>query len=302
MEAEFEAATPDHAVAAAVTAATSAAAPALHPDISAFYDERFDEIDRLGGTAVGRLERERTMELLLRVLPPAPARVLDVGGGPGVYAARLAALGYRVTLVDPVPRHLEQAAAHGTFAVEQGDARSLTAADASADAVLLLGPLYHLVDPADRAQALREAVRAVRPGGLIAAAFISRTAPLIDISAKLIVLQDEAYERLQARRHNGVHQDGAGFTLAYFHTLEEIGADFAAAGLAEPEVLPIEGPLFGLLASGLAEDRPEFLEAAHRAARLAEGHASLTASTSHLFASIHTAAAAAPTAPTADGA
>jgi hypothetical protein len=62
--------------------------PELHPDIAEFYDERYDEIDRLAGPAAGRLERERTRELLGRVLPPAPAEVLDVGGGPGVYAAR----------------------------------------------------------------------------------------------------------------------------------------------------------------------------------------------------------------------
>ena len=273
-------------------ATAAAAPPPLPADISAYYGERFDEIDRLSRNAVGRLEFTRTQELLERVLPPAPAAVLDVGGGPGVYAAWLAALGHRVTLVEPVARHLEQAAAHGTFAVEQGDARALAAPDASFDAVLLLGPLYHLTEAADRERALREAARVVRPGGLVAAAFISRAAPLIDVSAKLGVLDDEAYTRLRERRHDGVHVASAGFTLAYFHTLPEIGADFAAAGLPEPEVLPVEGPLFGLLASGLAENRPEFLEAAQRAARLAEGHPSLTAATGHLLASVRAPAAA----------
>jgi SAM-dependent methyltransferase len=260
----------------------------LHPDISAFYGDRYDEIDRLSTRAVGHLERDRTMELLRRALPPAPARVLDVGGGPGVYAAWLASLGYEVTLVEPVARHREQAAAHGTFAVEAGDARGLTAGDATYDAVLLLGPLYHLVEPADRAQALREAARVVRPGGVIAAAFISRVAPLIDVSATLNVLHDEAYDRLEDRRLSGVHPGSAKFTLAYFHTVEEIGVDFAAAGLAAPDIVAVEGPLFGLLASGLVEDRPEYLEAARRAARLAEDHPSLTASTGHLLATLRT--------------
>jgi hypothetical protein len=152
--------------------------------------------------------------------------------------------------------------------------------------VLLLGPLYHLVEPADRARALREAARVVHPGGVIAAAFISRAAPLIDVSAKLGVLEDEAYDRLHGRRHDGVHQDNPGFTPAYFHTIEEIGADFAAAGLGAPEVVSIERPLFGLLASGLTEGRPEYLEAALRAARLAEDHPSLTACTGHLLAAV----------------
>ena len=49
------------------------------------------------------------MELLDRLLPAPPAHVLDVGGGPGTYAAPLARRGYQVHLVDPVPLHVDQA-------------------------------------------------------------------------------------------------------------------------------------------------------------------------------------------------
>ena len=73
-----------------------------------FYSERFSEADRLvSGPSV--LELLRTKEILSRLLPPPPAVVLDVGGGPGVYAAWLLARGYEVHLVDPVPLHVEQA-------------------------------------------------------------------------------------------------------------------------------------------------------------------------------------------------
>ena len=66
------------------------------------------EQDRL---AVGgdHLELVRTVELLERVLPEPPARVLDIGGGPGVYAALLARRGYSVHLIDVLPLHVEQA-------------------------------------------------------------------------------------------------------------------------------------------------------------------------------------------------
>jgi ubiquinone/menaquinone biosynthesis C-methylase UbiE len=67
-----------------------AAGPALHAQIEEFYTARYDEADRLGRDAVGRLERDRTREVLARFLPAPPAHVLDVGGGPGVHAARLA--------------------------------------------------------------------------------------------------------------------------------------------------------------------------------------------------------------------
>jgi ubiquinone/menaquinone biosynthesis C-methylase UbiE len=107
------------------------------------------------------LELVRTLELLEPALPRPPARILDVGGGPGVYAARLAAAGYTVKLVDVHPLHVEQAREHGTFEAVLGDARELDEPDESVDAVLLLGPLYHLTDRDDRVRALAEARRVV---------------------------------------------------------------------------------------------------------------------------------------------
>lgn len=263
---------------------TSPGRPALHPDIDEFYTERYDEAERLSRDALGRLERDRTREVLLRFLPAAPARVLDVGGGPGVHAAWLAGLGYEVTLIDPVARHREQAAAHGGFAVEDGDARALAQADASADAVLLLGPLYHLVDPAERAQALAEARRVLRPGGLIAAAFISRQAPLLDLAARLRINDDQTLAFIRTLRETGVNHEDTQFTVAHFHRSPEILADFAAAGLPRPHLIGVEGPLSALLASGLAADRPEYFEAALRAARAAEDHPELLHTSGHLLA------------------
>ena len=57
----------------------------------------------------GELERLRTQAILVRYLPPAPAVLLDVGGGAGVHAFPLAEMGYRVHLLDPIELNLEQA-------------------------------------------------------------------------------------------------------------------------------------------------------------------------------------------------
>lgn len=263
---------------------TNTAAPAINPLIDEFYTDRYDEADRLGRDAIGRLERDRTRELLRRFLPAAPARVLDIGGGPGVYAAWLAKLGYQVTVIEPVARHREQAGAHGSFEVEDGDARALAHDDASADAVLLLGPMYHLVDPADRARALAEARRVVRPGGLIAAAFINRQAPILDVSARLRINDDDVFAHLRRLRNTGVNDESTVFTVAYFHQPEEILADFAAAGLAQPRLFGVEGPLMTLLTSGFVEDRPDWFEAAVRAAQVAEDHPELLVSSAHVLA------------------
>ena len=70
----------------------------LDEDIAAYYAEGKERVRLTAGS--GRLELLRTQELLARYLPPAPAIVLDVGGGPGLYALPLAAQGYDVHLID----------------------------------------------------------------------------------------------------------------------------------------------------------------------------------------------------------
>lgn len=103
-----------------------------------------------------RLERHRTefavtLRALNAALPPTPARVLDIGAGPGRYSVALAAQGYQVTLVDLSATQLAQARDHAERsavsleAVVQADALALPATVVDPyDAVLLFGPLYHL--------------------------------------------------------------------------------------------------------------------------------------------------------------
>ena len=80
----------------------------IDPAIESHYGTGYER-SRLFPGGNPSLEYVRSMELLDRLLPRPPARVLDVGGGPGAYAAPLARQGYRVHLVDPVPLHVEQA-------------------------------------------------------------------------------------------------------------------------------------------------------------------------------------------------
>lgn len=123
-----------------------------------------NESDRLA-SGVGELERLRIEAILAAHLPPPPATIYDTGGAAGVYAFQLAERGYQVHLIDPVELHLEQARARvsasgvALASITLGDTRRLTVPDEAADAVLLFGPLYHLVDRSDCLQALREAVQ-----------------------------------------------------------------------------------------------------------------------------------------------
>ena len=78
----------------------------LDDAIRTYYDLGLEQ-ERLESDGEGTLEWARTLDVLERVLPPAPARVLDVGDGPGPYAVWLAARGYDVHLIDPAPLHVE---------------------------------------------------------------------------------------------------------------------------------------------------------------------------------------------------
>ncbi|HKF05663.1 MAG TPA: methyltransferase domain-containing protein [Candidatus Sulfotelmatobacter sp.] len=200
-----------------------------------------------------RLEHARTQELILRHLPPASATVIDAGGGSGAYACWLAELGYQVHLIDVVAKHVEQARAasarqpeHPLASAEVGDARRLAHPDASADIVLLLGPLYHLVEKEDRLACLREAHRVLRPGGLVWGAGISHFASLLD-SLTQGFFDDPKFgpivdRDLEDSQHRNPTDNPLYFTDAYFHRPGEMSRELLAAGFQVVEIVAIEGP------------------------------------------------------------
>ena len=132
---------------------------------------------------LGLIEFARTCEILLENLPPSPAVVYDIGGGYGEYSWWLADKGYQVYLYDISEKNIEMAEQLATEypdctlrAMEVADARSIDRPDASADAVLLFGPLYHIVEYDERQSALKECHRLLKPNGLLFSAGITRYA------------------------------------------------------------------------------------------------------------------------------
>jgi SAM-dependent methyltransferase len=206
-----------------------------------YYESLSVEAERLGRRE-GQLELERTRELLARFLPPPPCRIMDIGGGTGVYSAWLASLGYAVHMVDVVRSHIRTAAIIGTFTTSVGDARALEDDAETYDVALLLGPLYHLPDKADRLRALAEARRVVRAGGLVAVAFISRLAIPLDGYVKGWIHRERGLAGMQNAVRVG-HDEGGGFgAIAYFHLPSQISAELEAAGLVIEQIFGIEGP------------------------------------------------------------
>ena len=226
------------------------------------YYENTDEVARLRSDQ-GFLEFERTQGIIRRVIDPPPARVADVGGGPGVYAAWLAQEGYDVTLVDPIEPHVHRAQEAATAQPERsfraivGDARALELDDTSQDAVLLLGPLYHLVTVEDRLQALREAARVLRPGGVVVAAAISRFASLLSGAVEGFLRDPEFRRIVEQDLRDGQHRstDDRYFTTAYFHRPDDLRDELSAAGFVDIRLLAVEGPYWML--GGLDEWRAD---------------------------------------------
>jgi ubiquinone/menaquinone biosynthesis C-methylase UbiE len=270
-----------------------AGVPAFDPAIRAFYSLGGEE-GRLGQGKF-RIERARTEELLLRHLPAPPARVADVGGAAGAYACWLAQRGYEVALIDPVPLHVEQARRacddHRDRAIasaEVGDARALPWPDARLDGVLMLGPLYHLLDREDRLRAWREACRVLRPGGVVCAAGISRFASLMDGLVGRY-LEDPVFQRLvEGDLRNGRHINDTGrpeyFTRAFFHRPEDLAAEAREGGFPGVRVYGIEGPGWTLGDFDQRWDDTRWRERLLWAARAVEEDPAMTALSAHLLA------------------
>jgi len=217
------------------------------------------ELGRLG-ESFGQLEFERTKEIILRHLPPPPAVVADIGGGPGRYALWLAQLGYRVLHRDLMPLHVEQlqqaAGADPRIQTAVADARQLDLGSESADAVLLLGPLYHLDRRRDRLQALAEAQRVVRPGGPVFVAAVSRWATRMDGILRLRLYEEipGAEAELAAIERTGrLPPLRPGSFCGYAHRPGQLRAELAAGGLQVIDLVSVEGPAY------LLDDLPERL-------------------------------------------
>jgi SAM-dependent methyltransferase len=211
------------------------------------------EQDRLG-SPLGSVELERTKEIIQRRIPPPPARVADIGGGPGRYAVWLAELGYEVVLRDLMALHIEQATTAARSAGLEidaaiGDARRLDLPDASVDVVLLLGPLYHLTVRADRLRCLEEARRVLRPDGVLFVAAISRWAPRLhaEVVAQLYREWDNLRAEVPPVEESGILPPlFEGSFTGYCHRPAELRVEIETAGLDCLALVAVEGLAFAL--------------------------------------------------------
>ena len=201
----------------------------------------------------GRLERHQleadiTWRYLDRYLPPS-GHLLDVGCGTGAYAFALAERGYRITAVDLAEELVSRCKSiagelprANRIDFQVGDARNLDGIRRGEfDAVLMMGPLYHLVVDADRTAALTAARECLRPGGVIFSALISRFGILGDLIKKNPAwIEDQEWVR--STMEHGHRPDDAprGGFRGYFVRPEEIAPMHEAVGLRTLQIAAVE--------------------------------------------------------------
>lgn len=245
---------------------------------------------------LGLIEFERTKEILLEELPPPPAVIYDIGGAYGEYAYWLASLGYEVYLYDLAEEHIrmaheqENTAAVPLKGAAVADARHIPRHDTSADAILLFGPLYHMIEAKERRKCLDECRRLLKPGGKLFTANITCFATALkytELYDRRPVLDDDSYYRMvESTVRTGLH-NGNEIGLVYFHRPEELRKEVAAAGFRDVELRGVIGPAW--IVRNIDEIWPDKVkrEAIMRIVRLLEKEESLMGFSTHFLSLSH---------------
>ncbi len=150
--------------------------------LNEFYSN-YDEDSRLLQRH-GSVEFLTTMRYIEKYIKPGD-RVIEIGAGTGRYSHALARQGYTVDAVELIGHNIEvfrkNTLPSENITITQGNALDLSSfQDSKYDITLLLGPLYHLYSIEDKRQALREAIRVTKPGGIVFAAYVISDGCLLD--------------------------------------------------------------------------------------------------------------------------
>ncbi len=231
---------------------------AIDKSVPAYY-EAGREYHRLRKD-IGLIEFERTKEIMLEHLPNPPAVIYDIGGAYGEYAWWLAHLGYEVHLFDLSETNIrlsrELAAEYpdcSLAASEVCDARNVPRDDHSADAVLLMGPLYHITDYDERIKAIKESCRLLKNNGVLFTAALTPFSVLLD---KITVyapnggksyLEDPRFLAMVERElkdgcHNNPNREVyEGLGSAYLHTAKALKSELKDGGFFDSVVHGVMG-------------------------------------------------------------
>ena len=163
------------------------------------YYSGYDEEGRLLSRH-GSVEYFTTMRYVEKYLKPG-MRILEIGAATGRYSHALARAGYRVDAVELVQHNIDlfvQNTQPGeNVTIRQGNAMDLGFFEKDTfDITLLLGPMYHLFTVEEQKEALAEAVRVTKPGGVIFAAYCGNDATMVQYCFGRGMLKQQRYKEL----------------------------------------------------------------------------------------------------------
>ena len=262
------------------------------------------EWDRLR-SGIGRIEFAYTKELLESHLPPPPAVIYDIGGGYGEYAWWLTSLGYEVHLFDLSKTNIAMSAVlaehypgHILHAAEVCDARNVPREDQSADAVLLMGPLYHITEYAERISALKECRRLLRPGGLLFAAALTPYSVLLhsitiyrtEHGAKSRALDNPAFLSMVERELRDGHHENPnlsvyhGLGTSHLHTAAALRAELSDGEFPDAEIHGVMGGAWLAHDIDALWEDPDCRETLIKTVRMLDSHEEIIGLSGHLLA------------------
>jgi ubiquinone/menaquinone biosynthesis C-methylase UbiE len=268
----------------------------MNQEIVDFYNAGA-EIGRLE-RGIGKIEFERTKELILRVLPKEQQRIYDIGGGIGVYSRWLASLGHEVHLMDLAPEQIayaqkinQESDDSKLVSMEVADAREVNKKDESADVVLLMGPMYHLLTVEDRTKALKEAYRVLKKDGLLICTGITRYGNLLwslSVYGTRNKILDEVdffnmvQEEIETGHHGRPEKYPYFIARSYFHYPEELEEEIRNGGFHIHQTLGVEGPTW-MAPLDVEWKNTNSRETLLNAARLVEADLHIMAMSPHLL-------------------
>ena len=163
------------------------------------YYSGYDEDGRLLSRH-GRVEFLTTMRYIEKYLKSG-MRILEIGAATGRYSHTLARMGYQVDAVELVQHNIDifitNTQPGEQVTVRQGNAKDLSfIEDDTYDMTLLLGPMYHLFTVEEQRQALSEALRVTKPGGILMAAYCGNDATMVQYCFGRGMLKEQRYRDL----------------------------------------------------------------------------------------------------------
>ncbi len=275
----------------------------IEKDVLAYYNNG-NEFNRLR-TGIGLIEFERTKEILLENLPKPPAVIYDIGGGYGEYSWWLTSLGYEVHLFDLSVTNIEMSKILANeypdcklTSCEVCDARSVPREDKSADAILLMGPLYHITNYDGRISAIKECLRLLKDNGILFSAALTPFCALLDKipvynpfgENKHTTIEDDNFMKMVERElidGSHINPDNSvygGLGTSHMHTAKALKKELTSGGFT---ISTVHGVMGG---AWLANDIDELWKnetsrnALMRTVRLLDTHEEIIGLSGHLLA------------------